>query len=80
VDTRRSVSDDNVEELTPVPLLVKAPGQRRARVNDAYAQTLDVTPTITDVLNVPLGYRTDGRSAFSPAVRRRRRSSDRSKT
>jgi hypothetical protein len=71
VDTRRSVSDDNVEELLPVPLLVKSPGQRRARVNDAYAQTLDVAPTIADVLSVPLGYRTDGRSAFSPAVGRR---------
>jgi hypothetical protein len=41
-------------------------------VNDALARTLDVTPTIADVLNVPLGYRTDGRSAFSRAVRARR--------
>ena len=29
VDTRRSVNPSNVEELTPVPLIVKAPGQRR---------------------------------------------------
>ncbi len=72
VDTRRSVSPGNVEELTPVPLFVKAPGQRRGRVSGAYAQTLDVTPTIADLLGVKLGYRTDGRSAFSPAVRRRR--------
>ena len=72
VDTRRSVNPGNVEELTPVPLFVKAPGQRRGRVNGAFAQTLDVTPTIADVLGVRLGYRTDGRSAFSPAVRRRR--------
>ncbi len=41
-------------------------------MNDALAQTLDVTPTIADVLNVPLGYRADGRSAFSRAVRARR--------
>ena len=41
----------------------------RGRVSDALAQTLDVTPTIADVLNVPLGYRADGRSAFSRAVR-----------
>jgi hypothetical protein len=31
-----------------------------------------VAPTIADVLNVPLGYRADGRSAFSRAVRARR--------
>ena len=67
VDTRRSVNDANVEEPTPVPLLVKAPGQRRSRVNDAYAQTLDVTPTIADVLNVPWAI------APTDALRSRRR-------
>ncbi len=72
VPTRRSVSQSNVNELGPVPLFVKAPSQTRGRVNDALAETLDVTPTIADVLNVPLGYRSDGRSAFSRAVRARR--------
>ncbi len=72
VTTRRSVNRSNVEELTPVPLIVKAPGQRRGRVSRVLARTLDVTPTITDLLRVRLGYRTDGSSAFGPAARRRR--------
>jgi hypothetical protein len=72
VETRRSTNASNVEELTPVPLLVKRPGQRRAQVSDAYARTLDVTPTIADVMGWRLGYRADGRSAFAPATRRRR--------
>ena len=72
VPTRRSITRSNVNELGPVPLFVKAPSQTDGRVNDALAQTLDVTPTIADVLNVPLGYRADGRSAFSRAVRDRR--------
>jgi hypothetical protein len=72
VPTRRSVSRSNVNELGPVPMFVKAPSQTRARVNDSLAQTLDVTPTIADLLNLPLGYRADGRSAFSRAVRARR--------
>jgi hypothetical protein len=72
VATRRSVSDSNVEELTPVPLIIKGPGQRRGRVSRVYARTLDVTPTIADLLDYRLGYRVDGRSAFSRAVRRRR--------
>ena len=71
VRTRRSVSLSNVEELTPVPLIVKAPGQRRGRISDAYARTLDVTPTIADVLGLPLGYRADGSSAFGREARRR---------
>jgi hypothetical protein len=72
VDTRRSVSLGNVDELGSVPMIVKRPGQHAGRVSGALAQTLDVTPTIADVLNVPLGYRADGRSMFSPAVRARR--------
>ena len=57
VETRRSVNPSNVEELTPVPLIVKRPGQRRGRVSATYARTLDVTPTIADVLGLRLGYR-----------------------
>ena len=72
VETRRSVTPSNVEELAPVPLIVKRPRQTRARVSGAYARTLDVTPTLADALNVRLGYRADGRSAFSAAVRARR--------
>jgi hypothetical protein len=72
VETRRRVSASNVEELTPVPLIVKGPGQRRGRVSHAYARTLDVAPTIADMLGFRLGYRADGRSAFSRSVRRRR--------
>jgi hypothetical protein len=72
VPTRRSVTPSNVEEMGPVPLIVKAPGQAHARVNPALARTLDVAPTIADVLNVPLGYDADGSSAFSRTVRARR--------
>jgi len=73
VDTRRRVNASNVEELTPVPLVVKRPGQQGGRVSDAYARTLDITPTIAAVLGWRLGYRADGRSAFSRATRRRQR-------
>jgi hypothetical protein len=72
VQTRRSVDRSNVDELGPVPLIVKRPGRPVRRVSKALAETLDVTPTIADVLNLPLGYRPDGRSAFSKAVHARR--------
>jgi hypothetical protein len=72
VPTRRRVDLSNVDELGPVPLIVKRPGRRAPRVSKVLARTLDVAPTIADVLNVPLGYSADGRSAFSKAVRARR--------
>ena len=72
VRDRRRVTRGNVDEVAPVPLFVKVPGQRRGRVSRAYASTLDVLPTIADVLDVPIPFRVDGRSAFSRAVARRR--------
>ncbi len=72
VPTRRLLDRSNVDEIGPVPMIVKRPGRPARRVSDSLARTLDVTPTIADVLNIPLGYRADGRSAFSPAVRARR--------
>ena len=73
VRDRRQVTHGNIDEVGPVPLFVKAPGQRRGRVSRAYASTLDVVPTIADVLNMRIPYRVHGRSAFSRAVARRRR-------
>jgi hypothetical protein len=72
VPTRRRVDLSNVDELAPVPLFVKKPRQKRGRVSDVLARTLDVAPTIADALGVRLGYRADGHSAFSAAVRARR--------
>jgi hypothetical protein len=73
VETRRSVNSSNVQEIAPVPLFVKRPGQRRSVVSDNYARTLDVAATIADVLGLRLGYRDDGSSAFGAAARRRHR-------
>ena len=72
VNDRRKVTAGNVDEVAPVPLFIKAPGQRRGRTVRSYVTTLDVVPTIADLLGRRLPYRADGRSAFSRTVRRRR--------
>ena len=68
---RRSVTRSNIDEIAPVPLFVKRPGQTRGGTNSAYARTIDLVPTIADILNVRM-YKAGGRSAFSRSVRRRR--------
>lgn len=71
----RKVGPETVAQLAPVPLVIKAPGQRQGRVSDAPLQTVDVLPTIADALDVRLPWRTDGRSGFEGSavqVRRRR--------
>ncbi len=72
VRDRRTATRSNVDEIAPVPLFIKAPGQTRGRTSSAYARTVDVVPTIADLLNFRLPYRTDGSSAFSRKVRARR--------
>lgn len=72
VPTRRDTNMANIDELAPVPLFVKAPRQKRGKVVRSYVRTTDVAPTIADLVNARLPYPTDGRSAFSRAVRARR--------
>jgi Sulfatase len=63
---RRTVTQENVEDLAPVPLLVKLPGQRRGRTSDAHVETIDVLPTILDVARVRTTHEMDGRSLLWP--------------
>jgi hypothetical protein len=63
---RRTVTPDNVEDLAPVPLLVKLPGQRRGRIADRHVETIDVLPTILEVARVRTTRTMDGRSLLHP--------------
>ena len=63
---RRTVTRENVEDLAPVPLFVKLPGQRRGRVTDEHVETIDVLPTILDVARVRTTREMDGRSLLRP--------------
>ena len=77
-DVGRARPPDGSRAPTPaqigsIPLFVKAPRQRQGAVDDAYVETVDILPTIVDVLDVRPHARMDGSSAFGPEVQRRRR-------
>jgi hypothetical protein len=63
---RRAVTTRNVEDLAPVPLLVKLPRERRGRVIDRHVETIDVFPTILQLARVPSPARIDGGSLLRP--------------
>jgi hypothetical protein len=65
---RRTVTPTNVEDLAPVPLIVKLPGQRRGRIADEHVETIDVLPTILDVAHVRTTRAMDGRSLLHPVT------------
>lgn len=68
---RRKANERNVDEISPVPLFIKAPGQQKAAVNRELVETTDILPTILDILDIKPPAKMDGRSAFSKAVRDR---------
>lgn len=75
---RRLPGQDNLAGVMPVPLVVKPPAHdavaRRARVagavpggrDDRLAETVDVVPTIADLLGVDVPWPVDGRSLYGP--------------
>jgi uncharacterized membrane protein YgcG len=68
---RRKVNDTNIDEISPVPLFIKAPGQQKPKINREVVETTDILPTILDELHIHAGVKMDGHSAFSPQVRAR---------
>jgi hypothetical protein len=63
---RRELTAENAEDIVTVPLFVKYPGQAKGRVDPKWGRTIDVLPTIADVLGIRLPFRVDGRSLLPP--------------
>jgi hypothetical protein len=68
---RRRLGRETAAEIAPIPLFIKAPGQKRGKVDDAYVETIDILPTIFDLLNLDPKVKMDGKSAFSDEVQQR---------
>jgi Sulfatase len=58
----RTVDRRNLADIAAVPLIVKYPGQTRERTDTRDAKTIDIVPTIADVIGVHIPWRVDGRS------------------
>jgi hypothetical protein len=67
------VRRENVQEIAPVPFFLKAPGQKRGRISDKPLQTIDVLPSIDDLLATRIPWAVDGRSALARGTPARRR-------
>lgn len=56
--SRREPSGPNLSEILSIPLFIKLPGQQTGEVSDANVETIDVMPTVLDVLGI------DGHNQF----------------
>ncbi|MEE9143484.1 MAG: sulfatase-like hydrolase/transferase [Candidatus Binatia bacterium] len=60
---RRVEKTQHPEEILAVPLLIKAPHQRDGVVSDRNVETIDILPTIADILGIQIPWSVDGCSA-----------------
>jgi hypothetical protein len=65
---RRAPQQHNLSDIIQVPLLMKLPGQRRGEIVDRIVETVDILPTILDVVAAKASLRLDGRSLIDGRV------------
>jgi hypothetical protein len=64
-DRRRNVTPVNFGDVLPVPLFVKLPGQARTGSPDRTALTIDILPTIAEVVGATIPWSLDGHSLLA---------------
>lgn len=57
---RRKIVPESLPELMWTPLIVKAPGQTDGEVDDTNVQTIDIVPTIADLIGAEIPWSVDG--------------------
>jgi len=70
----RRLDEANTDEVLRIPLFIKAPGQAEGRIDDAPASTVDVLPSIIDLLDIDTDWEPEGHSLFDgsePGIERR---------
>lgn len=70
-DARRPLTNTNAADIMRIPLFIKAPGQLRGQISDAPVETVDILPTIADMLSVSIPWKIDGYPALSAQVQQR---------
>ncbi|WP_010588064.1 sulfatase-like hydrolase/transferase [Schlesneria paludicola] len=70
--SRRLPDAETLPEILSVPLFIKFPGQSAGEISDRNVESVDVLPTIAEVLGVELPAPVDGSSVLSEPARLRK--------
>jgi len=63
----RAISRETFADIARIPLFIKYPGQRGGSVDSRMVRTIDIFPTIAEVLGIRLPWAVDGRSLLGSA-------------
>ena len=61
---RRTIYSAIRDQILAIPLFIKRPGQTTGGTSDRHVETIDILPSIADVLGITLKLPVDGRSVF----------------
>ena len=64
-DSRRLVTATNYMDIISVPLLIKAPGQREGVLSDRNVESMDILPTLVEMLGIETDWPLEGQSALT---------------
>jgi len=65
-DSRRKLTPKNKYEIMSVPLIMKLPHQKHKVILDNNIESIDIFPTILDVLEIDIPWKLDGSSTIDP--------------
>lgn len=71
--SRRDPVNQNLPDLLSVPLFIKLPGQTEGVTSDRNVESIDIFPTICDVIDMEVAEPVDGASLFDESIRPRLR-------
>jgi hypothetical protein len=66
--SRHLATTETVEDIAATPLFIKRPFQRAGRISDRHVRTMDILPTVADVLGIRVPWGVDGVSIFDRAA------------
>jgi hypothetical protein len=66
---RRAVTPENVEDIASIPLFIKYPDGQSGKIDERFVRTIDILPTIGDVLGVDMPFKPDGKSLRDESYR-----------
>ena len=69
-DSRRKVTSTNYPGIISVPLIIKEPFQRVGKSSDRNVETIDILPTILEILDIEVPWQLDGVSALGGQAER----------
>jgi hypothetical protein len=66
-DSRRRVSPTNYPDILAIPLFIKTPHQQKGAIDDRNVETVDILPTLADILQASIPWKVEGQSAMKPS-------------